>query len=318
MLKNALTRTLYSLCTLAVVAGLAACGGESADASSAKNPDTLSIAVIPSEDETNLDQRYAKVAEVLEQATGKKVDFYQATSYAAVIEAQRAGKAQIAAYGPFSYVLAKDGGVHVDLIGYGAKSQQDPGGYTSVLSVRAGSSITSVADLKGKNVCFVDPASTSGYLFPTSALLDNHLDPEKDVTAVMAGGHDASVLAVASGRCDAGFSTKNMATEQLIKSGQIKQAELRQIWESDTIPPSPVTVSSDLDPGLIQQIKDAYLNDMNVDALQAAGNCAEGAAAACGLPSETLWGYRSVSDDVFDGIRRVCDVTKAAACTSVD
>lgn len=317
MPKHALKRFLAGAAALAAVIGLAACGtGNAADGASAKDPDTLVIASIPGEEQTNLDERYAKIAEVLEKDTGKKVDFFQATSYAAVIEAQRAGKAQIAQYGPFSYILAKDGGVKTDLIGYGATSPDDPGGYTSVLSVKAGSPIASVADLKGKKVCFVDPASTSGYLFPTSALLQAGLDPQKDITPVMAGGHDASVLGVASGQCDAAFSTKKMATQQLIKTGQIKQGELSQIWESETIPPSPVTVSSDLDPALIQKIKNAYLTELNQDALQSAGDCGEGTAKACGLPSDTIWGYKPVTDDVYDGIRHVCEVTKAESCKS--
>ena len=61
--------------------------------------------------------------------------------------------------------------------------------------------------MKGKKVCFVDPSSTSGYLFPSYNLLEAGIDPEKDITPVFAGKHDVSVQKVGEGvECDAGFA----------------------------------------------------------------------------------------------------------------
>ena len=53
--------------------------------------------------------------------------------------------------------------------------------------------------LAGKKVCFVDPSSTSGYLFPSYNLLKAGVDPKTDVTPVFAGKHDVSVQKVAAG-----------------------------------------------------------------------------------------------------------------------
>lgn len=311
-------RTLRSVLVVAALASVlpfAACGSAS-KAAGTGDPGTITIGVIPSEQQTDLSETYDKVSKVLEKDTGEKVSFYQATSYAAVIEAQRAGKVQVAEYGPFSYVLAKDSGVPTSLIGYSAANASDPGSYRSVLSVKAGSPIKSVADLKGKKVCFVDPASTSGYLYPTAAIIKAGLNPKKDIKQVMAGGHDASVLSLASGQCDAAFSTQDMAEKQLIQTGQIKKGELTQIWTSEPIPPSPWTVSTNIDKSIQQKIRNAFLTELNVPALTKAGDCSEGAAKSCGLPGAPTWGYKSVDDATYDGIRNVCKGTVAETCKS--
>ncbi|GAA5039631.1 phosphate/phosphite/phosphonate ABC transporter substrate-binding protein [Actinopolymorpha pittospori] len=313
---------LAGLVTALALAGCGASAAQTNDASTGNpgsgsgggsDPDTITIAHIPSEENTDIDQSYAKIAEVIEQETGKKVAFQQATSYAAVIEAQRAGKVQIAAYGPFSYVVAKDSGAGAELLGYSAESSQDPGGYYSVASVPKGSKITDLSGFKGKKVCFVDPTSTSGYLFPSAGLLKEHIDPKKGVTPIFAGGHDASVLAVADGQCDGGFSTESMAKEELIKSGQLKQGDIKVIWKSELIPPSPVAVSTKLSPELRKQLKNIFLTKLNVDALKKSGEC-DTSKDNCGLPMK--WGYLSIEDSAYDGIRAVCDTTKSDSCNA--
>lgn len=281
-------------------------------ATTTEAPETLVISKIPSEDQTSLDVEESVVVEILERELGIPVEFHAATSYAATIEAQRSGKAHIAQYGPFSYILAADSGVPLELIGAPTSDPNATQGYHSVASVKSGSDITSLADAKGKTVCFVDPASTSGYLFPSAGLLEAGLDPENDITPVYAGGHDAAVLAVADAQCDIAFSTEKMATEQLIESGQISEGQLTQIWKSELITPSPITLSASLPADMRDKIKKIYLEQLNVDALMASGDCDESADDGfCGLES---WGYLPIEDSDFDGVRAVCDVTKSDAC----
>lgn len=323
-----LTKIAGAASALLLTAVLSSCGQSAAQDSTAPaagagergvtDPDTLVIGHIPSEDSTNLDDDYDLLIKVLEDETGKQVEVTTATSYAAVIEAQRAGKVQIATYGPFSYTVAQDSDVGISLLGFAAETADDPGGYRSVASVPAESEITEISQLKDKAVCFVDPTSTSGYLFPSAALLDAGLDPEKDVEPVFAGGHDASVLATADGQCDAGFSTEQMATEQLIESGQLKKGATEVIWESDLIPPSPTAMSDSLAPELQKQLTDIYQNKLNVDWLQENGYC-KADAESCGLPGEddgAVWGYKPVEDSTYDPIRDVCATTESESCVS--
>src|ERR1700731_2432487 len=105
------------LIALAVTASatLAVAGCSSSSSNSAnggtRNPDTLVFAAVPAEESSALEQSYKPITDLLAKETGKKIKFQKATDYAAIIEAQRAGKVDIAQYGPFSYVLARTSGV---------------------------------------------------------------------------------------------------------------------------------------------------------------------------------------------------------------
>lgn len=100
---------------------VAACGESaqsgSSGATGAAGDDTIVLASVPSEESTDLQSQFDPIIKMLEKETGKKVSFQQATDYAAVIEGQRAGQIDIGVYGPFSYVIAKDGGVPLEPIG---------------------------------------------------------------------------------------------------------------------------------------------------------------------------------------------------------
>ncbi|MFF3464637.1 phosphate/phosphite/phosphonate ABC transporter substrate-binding protein [Streptomyces sp. NPDC001984] len=300
----------------ASVLALAGCGESAASNSSAssdgKGSDTLVMAAVPSENATSLKASYAAVIKLLEKETGKKIVFQAATNYAAVIEGQRSGKIQIAGYGPFSYVQAKSSGVKTTPVAAAIATKGAKPGYQSYGIVRTGSPIKNLKGFKGKKVCFVDPNSTSGYLYPRAGLLEAGVDVDKGITPVMAGGHDASVLAVKSGQCDAGFAYDTMVDKQLIEKGQLKKGEITTLWKSPVIPGSPVAVSDDLDAGLKQKIANAFQTMANVDYLKAHGFCS--GSGKCEADDAGDWGYAKVDDSDYDGVRKVCDVTKDKQC----
>ncbi len=291
---------------------LTACGSSAAtdDASGdGRDPDSLVIAAIPSEDSTSLAQRYESIIQLLEDETGKDVTLQSATSYAAVIEAQRAGRADIAFYGPLSYVVAKDSGVGMEIVAAPVAEEGGDPGYRSVGVVPADSGIQELADVAGRKACFVDENSTSGFLYPAAGLIEAGLE-EDDYTRVMAGGHDASVLSVAGGQCDVGFATEDMATRQLVEEGQIAEGDVRVIWESAVIPGSPVAVSSDLDDELRRTITEALTTKANAGHLAAEGYCSGGD--DCLI--EGNWGYVPVSDADYASVRDVCAATRNEQC----
>lgn len=318
MSRRVLTTTAAAGTLFLTAALLAGCSSAAGDAPAAAAnekvmPETLVISVIPTEDQMDLDMENSVLFGVLERELGIPVEFHPATSYAATIEAQRAGKAHIATYGPFAYMLAKDSGVDIDIIAAGVGEPDAEVGYYAVGSVAADSDITSIKDAKGKTVCFVDPASTSGYLFPSAGLLEAGIDPTTDITPMFAGGHDASVLALADGQCEIAFSTEGMATTNLIESGQLKAGAIKQIWQSELLAPNPVTVSNTLPDELVERIKKIYRELLNVPALTASGDCdTSDEAGRCGLD---VYSYQEVEDSDYDGVRKVCDITKVEACS---
>lgn len=314
-----MTPRALTLCAAAVVAAsvLSACGGSSnasdGGANGGASDDTLTFAAIPAEQNADPKVEFAGTTAAIEKATGKKVEVIKATDYNAVIEGMLAGDVDIASFGPLSYVLAKNNGAKITPVAAMIEEKGGEATYKSLGLAPADSDIDSLKDYRGKNVCFVDPASTSGYLFPTTALNDAGIDPKKDIKPVMAGGHDASALAIKDGQCDAGFAYDGMVN-QLIASGDLKKNDLKVVWQSDPIPQSPVAVQDSLPATLKKQITDGLLKDANKDAMVASGACSN--VEDCNATGDaTYWGYAATDDATYDTVRKVCEVTKNEECT---
>ncbi|GAA2780404.1 phosphate/phosphite/phosphonate ABC transporter substrate-binding protein [Saccharopolyspora taberi] len=293
----------------AVALLLSGCGPSAADQGGADSGE-LVFASIPSEESTSLQAGYQPVLDMLSKETGRTVRFQQATDYAAVIEGQRAGKIDIAQYGPFSYVLARTKGVATTAVAGQVEEKGEEPGYFSYGITRPDSGINGLADLRGKKVCFVDPTSTSGYLYPKAGLLRAGINPDTDIQPVFAGGHDSSALAVAKGDCDAGFAQNATVDTQLIEKGQLKPGELRTVWKSETVPGSPIAISDELEPQLRDKITAALRDKANADYLRANGFCQ----GDCKIGDIGGFGYAPVDDAFYNGIRNVCEATRDKQC----
>ncbi|WP_144208483.1 PhnD/SsuA/transferrin family substrate-binding protein [Mycobacterium tilburgii] len=156
---------LAALVVLTVVL-LAACGHsanvgrKSSRSAGARNPDELVLAAVPSENAQGLQQAYQLLLTLLQRATGKPIRFQSATSYSSAIEAQHAGKAGLR---PVRPVLAghraeQRGESHFDRGGDGRQGQPRPATTPNGIT-RPGSGINSVADFRGKKICFADTGS---------------------------------------------------------------------------------------------------------------------------------------------------------------
>ncbi|MEN3268500.1 phosphate/phosphite/phosphonate ABC transporter substrate-binding protein [Pseudonocardia sp.] len=316
-MNRTLRHVLPAVAAVLLTVALAACGESASTATGgggtgAADPDTLVFAAVPSEQSTSLQADFKPVLDMLARETGKKIEFRQATDYAAVIEGQLSGQVQIAQYGPLSFVLAQAKGAAITPVGAQISAKGATPGYQSYAITKAGSPIKSIADFAGKKICFVDPNSTSGYLYPTAALLQAGIDPTTGIQPIFAGGHDASVLEVASGRCDAGFAEDSMVDTTLIQKGQLKPGDITTLWKSDIIPGSPVAISTSLSPELQAKLTDAFQNKANADYLKANGFCA----GTCTVGDGGYWGYAPVDNAFYDPIRKVCDTTKNKNCTT--
>lgn len=294
---------------LIALPAVAACG--SGDAAT---NDTLTFAATPAESSQSLQSDFANIIELLEQEAGVSIEFQNASDYAAVIEGQRAGQIDMASYGPFSYVIAKDSGVDIEAVVAPTNDKDVAPAYTSLAYVRADSDIDSLDDIDGQEVCFVDAASTSGYLVPMKGLMDAGKSMDDDMQQVLAGGHDASLLSLESGNCDVAFAHDAML-DTLVASGQLEDGALRSIWESDPIPEDPIAVSNSIDPEVIERITTVLREKANKPALVEAGIC--DSEDECVLPELIEYGYLPVTDEDFDSIRELCEETKADACNSV-
>lgn len=308
MFNHRRTASSLAVCSLASF-GLVACSSSDAADGGA---DSITLAAIPAESSDSMIQAYDKTVALLEQETGLDVEFQNASDYAAVIEGMNAGQIDVASFGPFSYVIAKDSGMNIEAVAGQTDDKDEAPAYTALAYVPADSDIQSLADIKGKNVCLVDAASTSGYLVPMKGLMDEGMDINSDVTPVMAGGHDASLISTATGNCDVGFAHDTMLAT-LEETGQVDKGALRPIWESEPIPEDPVALNMDtLDQETADKIATVFREKANKPAMVEAGICES--EDDCELPETIEYGFVEVTDEDFNPIRELCDATQAEAC----
>ena len=308
----------------ALAVSLVACSSDSettesteteAASGSADSDQTLTFAAIPAESSESLESDYSAIVEAIEQETGVEVEFQNLADYASLVEGQRAGQIDIAGYGPFTYVIAKDSGVPIEVVAAPTDDENEPPTYTSRAYVRADTDdINSLDDIEGRNVCFVDVASTSGYLVPTKGVMDAGFDMDEDINQILAGGHDASLLSLDAGDCDVAFAQDTMLNT-LTDSGQLEDGALREIWKSEEIFEYPIAIRSDIEPEVKEGVIRALQEKANKPALVEMDICES--EDECDLPEETGWGYVPVTDEDFDGIREICEVTQAESCYAI-
>jgi phosphonate transport system substrate-binding protein len=224
----------------------------------------LVFGIIPAENASATTARYTPFTEYLSKQLGTKVTLRIANDYAAVIEGQRSENIHIAMYGPASYARAYTTGVKtepfaIEISGDGTR------GYYSVLYVKADSPYQKLEDLKGKNLCLVDPNSTSGNNVPRFAMNKMSIDPDKYFSKVVySGSHENAVIAVDQGTCDAAFNWWNDEKEsnllRMASRGIVKAENFRIIFKSDQIVNSPMAYLSSLPADLKAKIRDAVLN----------------------------------------------------------
>jgi phosphonate transport system substrate-binding protein len=223
----------------------------------------LKMGLIPAEDQEEMMKRFGSTIAYLEKKLGIKVEPFMATDYSGVIEAMRSKKVDVAFLGPFSYVLAADV-ANAEAFAVGVRSN-GKSTYQSIIVAHKDSGIKTLNDLRGKDFVFVDPASTSGNLFPRVMLKKAGIDPEKDFKSVTyAGGHDAVELAIKNKKVPAG-ADNDITYEKMVKEGLISPEENIIIAKSDPIPGSPIVWRKDLPEDLKQKIKQAFLNMHNED-----------------------------------------------------
>ncbi len=293
------------IAAVALALGLAACGA----GSPANDPNPLTLAVVPAESSAALQQQFTPLARFIGRLVGRRVIIISTASYADTIQALRFKKADIALLGPLSYIVARSQGVAIEPVGAQVSSRGGPPSYRSVAVVADASPLTSLAMARRRRVCFADPTSTSGYLYPYQALLRLGLQPGHEVASTFLGGPDKTALAAAKGTCDVGFSFDDLVEKVLVSTREIRSGQLRVIWRSTPIPGSPLVIRADLDSGLRQRLSGAILR-ANTDAFRAAGLCPS--RGPCGVSG--VYGYAPVSDSFYDTVRRACQATGIPAC----
>lgn len=232
--------------TMTLVAGVMA--GKQAD------PETLKVALLPDENASTVIKNNKALKDYLEKALDKKVKLIVTTDYSSMIEAMRHGRIDLAYFGPLSYVMAKS---KSDIEAFAAIVKKGSATYQGVVIGNASAGVSTLADIKGKDMAYGDPASTSSHLIPKSILAAEGLVHGDDYKEHFLGAHDAVALTVQNGKAQAGGLSRPIF-ESLVEKGVIKADKVNVITYSKPFPQYPWTMRSDLAPALKAKIKEAF------------------------------------------------------------
>ena len=196
----------------------------------------VTLALTPSRDPTLLHEVGGELGTYLSRYLGAPIRVHVASDYAGVIEALRSQLVDVAFLTAVGYVLAaREAGAEIAVKALrGGRAD-----YAARIFVLQESSITRLADLRGKTMAFVDPASSSGYIYPMVLLIKEGLVHDRDPKtffkeSIFAGGHDAALLSVLNGSVDAAAAFDE-APERILKD-PVKAARFRYIAETTRIP----------------------------------------------------------------------------------
>lgn len=240
----------------ALVASGCAGGSQAASTSGGDDPERLRVALLPDESANTVIQKNEPLQEYLERRLGRSVELVVTTDYASTIEAMRRGRLELAYFGPLSYVLAR---THADIEPFAAL-EEEPGDttYNAVVIGSREAGVETLADARGEQVAFGDPASTSSHLIPRAMLAEAGLTADEDYEPNFVGAHDAVALAVQNGNAAVGGLSEPIFAS-LVEAGTIDPERVEVLATSEDYPNYPWTMQASLSPQLKREIRAAFL-----------------------------------------------------------
>jgi phosphonate transport system substrate-binding protein len=220
------------------------------------SPDPLVFTYAPVEDPAVYEGAWSDFLKHLERITGKRTKYFGLQNYAAQIEAMRSGRLHLSAYstGSLVYAVHLAGAVPFAIM----RDARGPAGYHLVVIAQArNDKIKSIADLKGKRVAHVSQTSSSGHQAPVYFFSKMGVVPGKDYQIAFSGKHDNSALGVVNGDYDAA-AVADTVVARMVARNVIKAADFKVIYTSPVFPTAGFAHSHNLDPRLVEKIKEAF------------------------------------------------------------
>ncbi|MGP7819173.1 phosphate/phosphite/phosphonate ABC transporter substrate-binding protein [Niallia sp. 01092] len=256
--------------SLSLAAGLLSACGSSSNVNGSKAdvyvPKELTVQFVPSSNASTLEAKAKPLEGLLSKELGIPVKVSVSTNYNTIIEAMASKKVDVGFLPPTAYVLAKEKKAAEVILQSQRKGINDDGSqndqlvdfYNSIFVVKKDSNINSVADLKGKKIAFQDVTSSAGYVWPAATLMENNIDPQKDVEGVNVKGHDQAVISLLNGDVDAAVVFQD--ARNIVKADYPKVFEdTKVIAKTEAIPNDTISVRSDMDKDWQKKLQDAFI-----------------------------------------------------------
>lgn len=200
---------------------------------------------------------FQPIFSAIEQGTDLHFDLKVGQSYSSVVEAMCNGAADIAWFGPASYLQAHARGC-AELLALAVRNNESV--YYSGIFANADTDIQTLEDVAGKRMALGDVNSTSSFNVPLAMLIDQGLDPARDLGSInMAGSHSNVLSALAEGLVDVGGASFD-SFEKAVNSQAINPGSIRVIAKSQPIPYPPLAIHPDVDADIKQRLRDSFNN----------------------------------------------------------
>jgi phosphonate transport system substrate-binding protein len=263
-------------------------------------PETLTVQFVPSQSAETLEAKAKPLEDLLSERLGIPVKVSISTDYNTVVEAMGSKQVDVGFLPPTTYVLAAEQGAAEVILQAQRNGVNDDGSfnddlvdyYKSMILVREDSDIQSVEDLKGKRIAWQNVTSSAGYVWPAGYLLDNDIDPEKDVQGVTVKGHDTAVISLINNDVDAAAVFQDARNNVVNDLPEIFE-QTRVLFFTEAIPNDTIAVRPDMSPEWKEKIADAFI---------AIGQDPEGQQIIFDIYSHR--GYAKSEDSKFDVVRR--------------
>jgi len=246
-------------CTL--LAGAAFFSITAGQAMAAQNDGTvdkpLRVVLVPTdggtEDGTRRD--FQPIFSAIASETGLNFDLKVGQSYGAVVEAMCNGAADIAWFGPVSYLQANERGC-AELLALAVNKGESV--YYSGIFARHDAGINTLADVAGKRLALGDINSTSSFNIPVAMLIEAGVDPAHDTGSVkMAGSHANVLSALSQGLADAGGASFD-SFEKAVNSGAIDASQIKVVAKSKPLPYPPLAIQPKVNDAVKARLSDAF------------------------------------------------------------
>jgi phosphonate transport system substrate-binding protein len=239
-------------------------------------PTTVTIAIQPTAQAADIQAQGQQLEQFLEERTGYDIQIYVPLSYSGVIEALRFGQADVALMSAWpSYLAVNRANASLELAEVREviinDTLTDATYYFSYWVTRPDSPANNLEELRETRAAFPNPLSTSGYVMPMYALINQSLiqvEPEQEVDpesffseVLFAGGYAQAWEALRNGLVDVSIIAGDVSEElyfEVLNNTKV-------IHEQGPIPSHGVVFNNDIDPSVKENLKAALLEIGNDD-----------------------------------------------------
>lgn len=214
----------------------------------------VKMSVLPAYSLPLMTQRFIPLVNYLSETTGYKIEYISSLNYRTYLATLEGAQVDIGYQNPLFYIiLAKTKGAYPLVKSIDSSGNSE---YRGVIITHSQSAVDTIASLKGKKVMAASKKSVGGYLAQAFLCLQNGIEPEKDLTVILAKSQDEVISKVYQKKIDAGFVREDAL--QAVKD-KIDLNKIKIIAYTEYFPNWCFAAFSHTDKNVAEKIKRALL-----------------------------------------------------------